>query len=76
MTGLRVTESAKQGRWAVVPAMVSMLLLCATPSATRAAQFEAPANRKAAEILPAELIQGPHYRVRERASALSDRTWR
>jgi hypothetical protein len=40
-----------------------MLLLCAT--AASAAQFEAPANRKAAEILPAELIQGPHYRVQD-----------
>ncbi len=63
MTEFQVTESARLGRWAVVPAMVSMLLLCAT--AASAAQFEAPANRKAAEILPAELIQGPHYRVRE-----------
>ena len=65
MTGLQVTESARQGRWPVVPAMVSMLLLCATASATGAASFEAPANRKASEILPAELIQGPHYRVQD-----------
>ncbi len=27
--------------------------------------FEVPANRKASEILPAELIQGPHYRVQD-----------
>ncbi len=65
MTGLQVTESARQGRWAVVPAMVSMLLLGATVSATSAAQFEAPANRKAAEILPAELLKGPNYQVRD-----------
>ncbi len=65
MTGFKKIESARRGRWTIVPAMVSMLLLCATVSATSAAQFEAPANRKAAEILPAELIQGPHYRVRD-----------
>ena len=65
MTGLQVAESARQGRWAVVPAMVSMVLLCATVSATSAAQFEAPANRKAAEILPAELLKGSNYQVRD-----------
>lgn len=65
MMGFQITESAKPGRWAIVPAMVSMVLLCATVSATNAAQFEIPANRKAAEILPAELLKGPNYQVRE-----------
>jgi len=32
---------------------------------SHAEQFEAPANRNAAEILPAELLNGPNYRVRE-----------
>ncbi len=45
--------------------MVSMVLLCATVTATSAAPFEAPANRKAAEILPAELLRGPNYQVRD-----------
>jgi hypothetical protein len=45
--------------------MVSMVLLCATVSATSAAQFEVPANRKAAAILPGELLKGPNYQVRE-----------
>ena len=31
----------------------------------QAEEFEVPANRKASEILPAELIQGPHYRVQD-----------
>ncbi len=61
----QITETAKPGRRAVVPAMVSMVLLCASVSATSAAQFEVPANRKAAEILPAELLKGPNYQVRE-----------
>ncbi len=65
MTGFQVTESAKQRRWAIVPAVVSMVLLCANASATSAAQFEVPANRKAAEVLPAELLKGPNYQVRE-----------
>ncbi len=65
MTGSQVTESARQGRWPVVPAMVSMLLICATATATGAAQLETPANRKAAEILPAELLKGPNHQVRE-----------
>jgi len=30
-----------------------------------AEEFEVPANRKASEILPAKLIQGPHYRVQD-----------
>ncbi len=45
--------------------MASLPLLCTIASATSAAQFEAPANRKAAEILPAELLKGPNYQVRE-----------
>jgi len=61
MTEFKEIENARQGRWAAVPAIVSMLLLGATVSATSAAQFEAPANRKAAEILPAELLKGPNY---------------
>ncbi len=63
MTGFKKIESARRGRWAAVPAIVSMLLLCTT--AASAAQFEAPANRKAAEILPAELLKGPNFQVRE-----------
>ncbi len=31
----------------------------------KAEEFEVPANRKASEILPAELIQGPNYRVQD-----------
>ena len=42
-----------------------MVLVCATVSATGAARFEVPANRKAAGILHAELLEGPNYRVRE-----------
>ncbi|MCZ6860356.1 MAG: hypothetical protein O7I42_08785 [Alphaproteobacteria bacterium] len=48
-----------------MPATVSMLLLCATATASGATQFEAPANREAAEILPAELLRGPKYQVRD-----------
>lgn len=31
----------------------------------KAEEFEVPVNRKASEILPAELIQGPNYRVQD-----------
>ncbi len=31
----------------------------------KAEEFEAPTNRKASEILPVELIQGPNYRVQD-----------
>ncbi len=65
MTGFHIIESARRGRWAAMPAIISMLLLGATVSATSAAQFEVPANRKATEILPAELLKGPNYQVRE-----------
>ncbi len=63
MKGFGKTESATRQWWTVVPAIASMLLLCAT--AASAAQFEALANRKAADILPAELLKGPHFQVRE-----------
>ena len=48
ITGFQIIESARRRRWTTVPAIVSMLLLCAT--AASAAQFEAPANRKAADL--------------------------
>ena len=65
MMEFRVVESAKQGRWAVVPAAVSMVLFCAIASATSAAQFEVPANRKAADILHTESLKGPNYQIRD-----------
>lgn len=35
------------------------------PSATSAAKFEAPSIKKTSDILPWDIISGPHYRVRE-----------
>lgn len=48
-----------------------MLLLYSVPmvtSATAPAKFEVPASQTASEILPRELIAGPHYKVREKVA--------
>ncbi len=41
------------------------ILLFAALSVAQAQQFERPGNRRASQILPAQMIAGPHYRVRE-----------
>ena len=41
-------------------------LLLFTAHDLKAAAFETPGNAKASEILPADMISGPHYRVREK----------
>lgn len=46
--------------------LVSALFQFPISSAGGAPRFEAPANQKASDILPAQLISGPHYRVRDR----------
>lgn len=38
-------------------------------SAMGAPRFEAPVNQKASDILPPQLISGPHYRVRDRVGS-------
>jgi hypothetical protein len=45
--------------------VLSMLLLAAVAVAVAAADYETPASRRVAEVLPAELIKGPHYTVRD-----------
>ncbi len=41
------------------------ILLFAALSVAQAQQFERPGNRRASQILPAQMIAGPLYRVRE-----------
>ena len=51
-----------------VPAVcgaIALLLLGAPLVEATAAEYKVPANRKASDILPAELIQGPNYRIRD-----------
>src|SRR5215831_2717804 len=46
--------------------MVVLLgMVWASLGAVRAAEYEIPGDRKASEILPAEILTGPHYRIRE-----------
>ncbi len=40
-------------------------VLFAATSSGQAQQFEVPSNRQASQILPTQLIAGPHYRVRD-----------
>ena len=44
--------------------LVSALFQLAIPPAIGAPKFEVPTNAKAADILPPQLLSGPHYRVR------------
>ncbi|MEE9295736.1 MAG: hypothetical protein V3W34_12340, partial [Phycisphaerae bacterium] len=48
----------------LLPACLILFFAAATPGASQT--FEVPANRSAAQILPANLIAGPHYRVRDK----------
>lgn len=50
-----------------LPMFFLMMVLFQAPALSAAAvpQFETPTNRKASDVLPPQLISGPHYRVRE-----------
>ena len=52
------------GRALLLPACLLIFFTAAPPGASQT--FEVPANRSAAQILPANLIAGPHYRVRDK----------
>ncbi len=45
---------------------VSVFGLAGTVPAVAAKEFETPMNRSAAQILPANLITGPHYEIRDK----------
>ena len=46
--------------------LVALAILPATAGVVYAADYEFPSNRSASAILPAEILAGPHHRVRER----------
>ena len=45
--------------------LTAVLFQFPTPSAIGAPGFEVPVNQKASNVLPSELISGPHFRVRD-----------
>jgi hypothetical protein len=49
----------------VLAALVGLAVVAGLIVPSRAEQFEAPVNRKAAETIPAELLRGPNYSVRQ-----------
>ncbi len=49
-----------------VVCLVALAILPATAGVVYAADYEFPSNRSASAILPAEILAGPHHRVRER----------
>ena len=54
----------KKRLWtARVLTLVAVLLAMATSGG--AVEYESPANRRASDILPAQIIAGPHYRIRD-----------
>ena len=44
---------------------VLLVMLAIGAREIRAAEYEIPGERKASEILPPEILKGPHYRVWE-----------
>jgi len=46
--------------------LVVLSVMAATAGVAYAAEYEYPSNRSASAILPAEILAGPHHRVRER----------
>jgi len=50
----------------IVFMFISLLMLFAVASEVRGEKFETPSNRNVSDILPAEMIKGTHYRIREK----------
>ncbi|NTV44063.1 MAG: hypothetical protein HGA63_12260, partial [Syntrophobacteraceae bacterium] len=46
--------------------LVTVLFQFPIPSASGAPRFEAPTNQKASDILPPQLLSGPHFKVRDK----------
>ena len=61
--------SCSNPKWSTCFLLLSLLVtaLCQTSASFAAAapQFEQPANRKASDVLPPQLLSGPHYRIRD-----------
>jgi hypothetical protein len=53
----------------IASVMVCMMLSTAVPCTLHAKEFELPRDRKASEILPPEMIQGPYYRIQEKVAS-------
>src|SRR5215471_18577733 len=50
---------------ALVTAVIWTMLSATIPQPLNAKTYEVPHDRQVAEILPADMIQGPHYRIRD-----------
>jgi hypothetical protein len=60
----RMSEEGNMSR-RIACLSVLLVILAIGVGETRAAEYESAGERKASEILPPEILQGPHYRVRE-----------
>lgn len=47
---------------------VALLTLAFMPGSARAGEYELPTDRKASEIVPAEKLSGPHYRIEDKVT--------
>jgi hypothetical protein len=52
-------------RFRALASLAALALSFGVATAAGAVEFERPANRAASKILPAEILTGPHYRIRE-----------
>jgi hypothetical protein len=61
---------AKTGNGLLMGGAALLLFLTdATGTAAAAARYEVPSDRRAAEVLPADLRSGPHFQVQDRVAA-------
>ena len=49
----------------VVSVFTSLVMLFAAATAVAAEKYERPTNRRVSDVLPAKMISGPHYRIRD-----------
>jgi hypothetical protein len=50
----------------IVFTFISLLIFLTTASEVRSEKFETPKNRNISDILPTEIVKGPHYRIRDK----------
>ena len=50
----------------IVFTFIFLLIFFATASEVRSEEFETPKNRNVSDVLPADIVKGPHYRIRDK----------
>ena len=65
-SGLLLGMRVENKYFLAVSMIISIVMLLAATGEVSAGKFETPINRKVSDILPPEMISGPHYRIRDK----------